>query len=70
MNKVCVELSDQTLADLRAVQLKLRAAWKDAPGLGSHEVTEADAVRTALAVFVDDNWSIADLMPEAKGRTQ
>ena len=70
MNKICVELSDQALADLHALQLKLRAKWKDAPGRQDREVTEADAIRTALAVFVDDNWSIADLMPEAKGRTQ
>ena len=33
MNTVTVELSDQALADLHAVQLKLRAKWKCiAPG--------------------------------------
>ena len=68
LNKVTVELSDQALADLHAVQLKLRAKWQDAPGLESYEVTEADAVRTALAMCVDDgDRSVADLMPE--GRT-
>ena len=64
MNTVTVELSDQALADLHAVQLKLREKWKHVPGNQDREVTEADAIRTALAVFVDDNWSIADLMPE------
>ena len=65
MNRITVELSDKALADLHAVQLKLRAAWKDAPGIESHVVTESDAVRTALAMFVDGDWSVADLMPEA-----
>ena len=67
MNTVTVELSDQALADLHAVQLKLRAKWKDAPGLESYDVTEADAIRTALAMCVDGDWSVVDLMPE--GRT-
>ena len=70
MNTVTVELSDQALADLHAVQLKLREKWKHVPGRQDREVTEADAIRTALAMCVDDNWSVADFMPEAKGRTQ
>ena len=49
MNTVVLELSDEAVADLHAVQFKLRAAWKDAPGLGSHEVTEADAVRNGVS---------------------
>ena len=68
MNTVTVELSDQALADLHAVQLKLREKWKHVPGRQDREVTEADAIRTALAMCVDDNWSVADLMPE--GRAQ
>ena len=49
MNTVTVELSDQALADLHAVQLKLREKWKGTPGLVDHEVTKAEAIRHALA---------------------
>lgn len=47
-----IDLSDEAVDDLRAVQLKLRQNWVHAPGLKDHDVTEADAVRTALSVFV------------------
>ena len=70
MNTVTVELSDQALANLHAVQLKLREKWKDAPGFENYEVTEADAIRTALAMCVDDNWSVADFMPGSEGQKQ
>ena len=70
MNTVTVELSDQALADLHAVQLKLREKWKDAPGRQDREVTEADAIRTALAMCVDNNWRIDDLMPGSEGQKQ
>ena len=66
MTTITIKLSDQALADLHAVQLKLRAAWKNSPGLASYEVTQADAIRTALAMCVDNNWSVADFMPEGK----
>ena len=66
MNTVTVELSDQALADLHAVQLKLRGMWKHVPGRQDREVTEADAIRTALAMCVDNNWSVADPMPEGR----
>ena len=65
MNKITIELSDQALADLHAVQLKLRAQWKDAPRLESYEVTEADAIRMALAMCVAGDWRIDDLMPDS-----
>ena len=68
MNTITVTISDEALADLHRVQLMLRANWKAAPGLEHYEVTEADAVRTALAILVDGDRSIADLMPE--GSTQ
>ena len=71
MNTVTVELSDQALADLHAIQLKLREKWKGTPGLVDHEVTQAEAIRHALAACMTNDWSVADLMPEAKeGRTQ
>ena len=71
MNKVTVELSDQALADLHAVQLKLRAKWQDAPGMADREVTEADAIRHALAMCMTNDWSVADLMPnDPKGSKQ
>ena len=65
MTIISIELNDTAVADLHAVQFKLRAAWKDSPGLADYEPTESDAVRTALAMFVDGDWSVADLMPEA-----
>ena len=68
MNTVTVELSDQALADLHTVQLTLREKWKDAPGFENYEVTEADAIRTALAMCVAGDFTIANFIPE--GRTQ
>ena len=59
MNRITVELSDRAVADLHAVQFKLRAAWKDSPGLADYEPTESDAVRTALAMLVDGEAIIA-----------
>ena len=50
--KTTVDLGDAAVADLRAVQLKLRQNWRYAPGLKDHDVSEADAVRTALSVFM------------------
>ena len=50
--KITVDLSDAAVADLRAVQLKLRQNWRYAPGLKDHDVSEVDAVRTALSVFM------------------
>ena len=63
MTKIEVELSDEALADLHAVQFKLRAAWKDSPGLADYEPTEADAIRVALSAFVAGSWAIDDLLP-------
>ena len=65
MNKITIDLNDESLADLHAVMLTLRKKWKDAPGMADHEVTQADAVRHALAVATTGDWSVADLMPEA-----
>ena len=70
MNKITIELSDEALADLHAVQLTLRAMWKNAPGLENYEVTEADAIRTALSLCVAGDWTIADLVPDSKGAKQ
>ena len=70
MNTVIVELSDQALADLHAVQLKLRAKWKDAPGHADHAVTESEAVRHALVVATTGDWRIADLVPDSTGSKQ
>ena len=70
MNTVTVELSDESLADLHAVQLALRKKWKDAPGMGDHVVTQAEAVRHALVVATTTDWSVADLMPDPKGQKQ
>ena len=63
MNKVCVELSDEALADLHEAQLQLRALWKAAPGMEDREATQSEAIRNALAAFVSECRSIADLMP-------
>ena len=66
MNRVSLLMSDEALADLHAVQFKLRAAWKDSPRLADYEPTESDAVRTALAMFVDGDRSVADLVPSGR----
>ena len=66
MNTVVLELSDEALVDLHTVQLQLRAKWKDAPDLESYQVTESDAVRVALAMLVDGEAIIADLVPSGR----
>ena len=33
--------------------------------LSDEALADLHAVRTALAMFVDGDWSVADLMPEA-----
>lgn len=63
MHEITIRLSDQALADLHAVQLKLRAKWKAVEGFEDRDVTQYDAIRTALAMCVADDWDIADLMP-------
>ena len=60
---ITVDLRDAAVADLHAVQFKLRTLWKDAPGLGDYEVTEADAVRAALSVCLAGGWDTTDLLP-------
>ena len=68
MNKITIDLSDEALADLHAIMLKLTTTWKDTPGeRAGHVATESDAVRTALAILVDNDWSFADLMPDTEG---
>ena len=61
--KITIDLSDEALTDLRSVQLKLRRNWLHAPGLKGHVVTESDAVRTALSVFVAVDATY-DLVPK------
>ena len=70
MNEITVRLSDESLADLHAVMLTLREKWRASPGMADHKVTEDEAIRHALAVATSADWSVADLMPKAKGRTQ
>ena len=70
MNKITIELSDEALADLHAVQLTLREKWRVSPGLADHVVTEGEAIRHALAVATTGDWCIADLMPGTEGVRQ
>ena len=63
MNKVCVELSDEAMADLQEAQLQLRTLWKGTPKMEDREVTEADAIRNALSAFVSEIRNITDIMP-------
>ena len=55
MNKVCVELSDEAMADLQEAQLQLRTLWKGTPGMEDREVTEADAMSGVL--MAPAQWS-------------
>ena len=70
MNKITIDLSDESMADLHAVMLTLRAKWQASPGMADHEVTQADAVRHALAVATTGDWRVADLMPDSTGSKQ
>ena len=70
MNTVTVSLNDESLADLHAVQLVLREKWRTSPGLESHEVTQAEAIRHALVVATSGDWRIDDLMPDSTGSKQ
>ena len=36
MNKITIELSDEALADLHAIQLVLREKWRASPGMADH----------------------------------
>ena len=71
MNEITVFLSNEALADLHDIQLTLREKWRASPGLADHEPTASEAVRHALSAATTGDWSVVDLMPEAKeGRTQ
>ena len=65
MNEITISLSDKALADLHAIQLTLREKWRASPGMADHQATESEAVRHALAMCVDSDWSVVDLMPKA-----
>ena len=68
MNKITVDLSDQALADLHAIMLKLTTTWKDTPGeRAGHVATESDAVRHALVAATTGAWRVADLVPDSRG---
>ena len=70
MNKITIELSDEALADLHAIQLVLREKWRASPGMADHVVTQAEAVRHALSVATTGDWRIDDLMPDSTGSKQ
>ena len=70
MNKITIELSDESMANLHAVQLKLRGMWRSSLGMGDHEATESESVRHALSVATTGDWSVADLVPDTEGQTQ
>ena len=70
MNKITIDLSDESLADLHAVQLVLREKWRASPGMADHVVTQAEAIRHALVVATTGDWGIADLVPDSTGSKQ
>ena len=70
MNEITVSLSDESMANLHAVQLKLRGMWRSSPGMADHVVTQAEAVRHALVVATTGDWRIDDLMPDSTGSKQ
>ena len=70
MDKITIDLSDESMADLHAVQLKLRGMWRVSPGHADHAVTESEAIRHALVVATTGDWRIADLVPDSTGAKQ
>ena len=70
MTEITIDLSDESMANIHAVQLKLRGMWRASPGMADHVVTQAEAVRHALVVATTGDWRIADLMPGSEGLTQ